>query len=47
MQDGKPLPNDDRFQLVDSDSEVSLAIAGVLHTDAGVYECVAKNTAVA
>jgi hypothetical protein len=39
LQDGKPLPNDERFKLGDSAQETSLEITNVLAQDAGIYEC--------
>ncbi|KAI6230227.1 Hemicentin-1 [Aphelenchoides fujianensis] len=40
FKDGKPLPNDDRFQLTDTESEVALELTKLLPQDAGVYEVV-------
>ncbi len=45
VQDGKPLPNDDRYNPSNDGSQYSLMLVGTLPKDAGVYECVAKNTA--
>uniref|UniRef100_A0A7E4ZS77 Immunoglobulin I-set domain protein n=1 Tax=Panagrellus redivivus TaxID=6233 RepID=A0A7E4ZS77_PANRE len=45
FKDGKPLPNDARYTIVDEGNESSLQIDGILAPDAGVYEVVAKNPA--
>ncbi|CAD5224123.1 unnamed protein product [Bursaphelenchus okinawaensis] len=45
FKDGKPLPNDSRFERVQNGSNVGLTLNNVVAPDAGVYECVAKNPA--
>uniref|UniRef100_A0A915DZ78 Ig-like domain-containing protein n=1 Tax=Ditylenchus dipsaci TaxID=166011 RepID=A0A915DZ78_9BILA len=45
FKDGKQLPNDDRFQMADSEGETSLTLVDVVPPDAGIYECVAKSPA--
>ncbi|CAB3397921.1 unnamed protein product [Caenorhabditis bovis] len=45
FKDGQPLPNDDRFTVVEENGVFKLKFANVLSTDAGVYEIVAKNPA--
>lgn len=45
FKDGKPLPNDQRFEIINTPQETSLTLNKVNAPDAGVYECVAKNVA--
>uniref|UniRef100_A0A8R1DHT8 Ig-like domain-containing protein n=1 Tax=Caenorhabditis japonica TaxID=281687 RepID=A0A8R1DHT8_CAEJA len=45
FKDGQPLPNDDRFGVVEEGGAYKLKFANILSTDAGVYEIVAKNGA--
>lgn len=46
FKDGKILPNDARFvQSYDDGKTAKLTLIDALSPDAGVYECVAKNTA--
>ncbi|UMM33610.1 hypothetical protein L5515_007025 [Caenorhabditis briggsae] len=45
FKDGQPLPNDDRFQVVEEGGAYKLKFASILPTDAGIYEIVAKNGA--
>jgi titin len=45
FKDGKPLPNDERYQMIDNENESILEISDINAPDAGVYECVAKNGA--
>ncbi|VDO41301.1 unnamed protein product [Onchocerca flexuosa] len=45
FKDGKPLPNDARYQIVDEGNERVLMISDTLSQDAGIYECVVKNSA--
>uniref|UniRef100_A0AC34RNT1 Ig-like domain-containing protein n=1 Tax=Panagrolaimus sp. JU765 TaxID=591449 RepID=A0AC34RNT1_9BILA len=45
FKDGKQLPNVERYQMTDTDTDSVLEIIDVSPPDAGVYECVAKNSA--
>ncbi|VDN06754.1 unnamed protein product [Thelazia callipaeda] len=45
FKDGKPLPNDARYQTLDHNNEHELIINDTLPRDAGIYECVVKNIA--
>uniref|UniRef100_A0A915PRJ2 Ig-like domain-containing protein n=1 Tax=Setaria digitata TaxID=48799 RepID=A0A915PRJ2_9BILA len=44
FKDGKPLPNDARYKIVDQKDERTLMISDTLPHDAGIYECVVKNS---
>ncbi|ETN87097.1 hypothetical protein NECAME_01255 [Necator americanus] len=45
FKDGQMLPNDGRFEASDANGQYKLSLKNTLPQDAGVYECVAKNTA--
>uniref|UniRef100_A0A158P8T2 Titin n=1 Tax=Angiostrongylus cantonensis TaxID=6313 RepID=A0A158P8T2_ANGCA len=45
FKDGQPLPNDGRFIANEANNQYKLSLNNALAQDAGVYECVAKNTA--
>ncbi|KAM3716725.1 Kettin [Dirofilaria immitis] len=45
FKDGKPLPNDSRYQIFYEGNERVLMISDTLPQDAGIYECVVKNSA--
>nr|CDQ05422.1 BMA-KETN-1, isoform j [Brugia malayi] len=45
FKDGKPLPNDARYQIISEGNERVLIISDTLPQDAGIYECVVKNSA--
>ncbi|CAG9532190.1 unnamed protein product [Cercopithifilaria johnstoni] len=45
FKDGKSLPNDARYQIISEGNERMLIISDTLPQDAGIYECVVKNSA--
>ncbi|KAK0408252.1 hypothetical protein QR680_003855 [Steinernema hermaphroditum] len=45
FKDGKQLPNDGRYKMLESGDQYSLQLDDVLPPDGGIYECVAKNAA--
>ncbi|VDK45179.1 unnamed protein product [Anisakis simplex] len=45
FKDGKQLPNDGRYQIIQDGEKHSLRLTDTLPQDGGVYECVAKNAA--
>lgn len=45
FKNGKPLPNDARYQIICEGNQHVLIISDTLPQDAGIYECVVKNSA--